>query len=134
MHQRVVVEQDRKLGQLLAIRQAAIDQKISGFFKGGLGGQLLHRNTAISQYALFPVHKGDGTRAAAGIGITGIKGDQASVGPQLRNINAPFPLGALDNRKFIFILTVNQFNRLCHRFVLFQLPSNIQKSFYLNLA
>jgi hypothetical protein len=57
MHQRIVIEQNRKTRQLITVGQSSIDQKISGLFKGGHLGQLFNRDTAISQNPLFPVHK-----------------------------------------------------------------------------
>jgi hypothetical protein len=37
--------------------------------------QLLNRNAAVAEDALFPINEGDGTRTGTGVSITAVEGD-----------------------------------------------------------
>jgi len=82
VHQRSVVEQHRKAVELYLRGQMPVNQEVGRLREAGVQGQLFHWNAAIAQNALLAVHEGDGTGAAARVGVAGVERDKAGILPQ----------------------------------------------------
>jgi hypothetical protein len=96
VHEGVVVQQDRKPGELLLGRQFAIDEQVGGLLESGPLGQLLHGDTPVAQDAFLPVHEGDGALATAGVGIARVEGDQTGVPAQQGDVDRLLPCRSRD--------------------------------------
>ena len=76
--------------------------------KRAVFGQLFDGNPAVPQNAFFAVHEGDGRLAGAGIGVAGIKRQQAGFLLQAGNVDAHLALRPDDDGQFISPFTIGE--------------------------
>jgi hypothetical protein len=69
--------------------ELSVDDQESGLHERRLLGQLLDRNPAVAQDALFSIDKGDGAPTGTGVPIAAIEGAQTGLVAKFADINRP---------------------------------------------
>ena len=90
---------DAERSQLLGVGQFAVDQQVAGFDEVAVLGEHFDRIAAVAEDALFAVEKRDGAGRRAGVDVALVERDVAGLGPQLRDVDRAFVLGADDDRQ-----------------------------------
>jgi hypothetical protein len=73
--------------------------------------QLLDRDAAVAQDPGFAVDEGDRRLARSGVDEAVVEGDQSGLSPQLRDVEAPFALGAHDHGQLDLSVAVSENGR-----------------------
>ena len=111
VHHRVMRDVVLEAGELLLVRQLAIEQQIRYLEEARLLRQLFDRIAAVQQHALVAVDEGDGALGACGAAETRVVGEVAGVLVQRADVDAGRAERAAEQRQFAAAL-----GRLVHQF------------------
>ncbi len=105
---RVIANVFAKTFRLVASRQFAVNQQVSGFQKVAILGEDLDRVSAVPQHAVFAVEERDRTAGAAGVDVRFIERDRTGCGSQIADVDSDLPLGSDNHWQFDFLVFENQ--------------------------
>ena len=88
-----------EVGQLLAVRQLAIDQQVADLDEGRLLRELLDRIAAVAQNAGVAIDVGDGALACGGVDEADVEGRVPGLGQQRTEGNTVVSFGGADDLK-----------------------------------
>ena len=86
-----------EFGQLLLVRQFAVDQQVADLDEGRLLGELLDRVTAIAQDPRVAVDVGDGALGGRRVDEAVVEGRVTGLGQQWAQRDAVGPFGGVDD-------------------------------------
>ena len=107
MHHRMVLDGFFEIDLLLGIRQFAVLQQVGHLKEIAVFGQLLDRVTAIEEFALVAIDKGDLGLAASRRKKTGVVGKQSGLAAQRANIDAIVAMRRGHDRKIDGSLSID---------------------------